>query len=91
MPQAPGRTEMPAIINRGDRDHRTNARQFGESAACFVRPAYCHELSVELIELAIEVVELVEHIHEDLAREIRQLCLFNGRSHLRREAPGALG
>ena len=55
----PARAEMLAIINRGDercRDHRTNARQFGEPAACLVRPANCHELSVELIELVIEVV-----------------------------------
>jgi hypothetical protein len=65
---------MPAIINRGDercRDHRANARQFREPAACFICPAKGHEVCIELLKPAIEIAELVKHIAEELPREIR--------------------
>jgi hypothetical protein len=64
---------MPAIINRGDercRDHRANARQFGEPAASFVRPANSEELRIELLQPAIKVAKLVEHIGEHRARDL---------------------
>jgi hypothetical protein len=71
--ELPARPEMPAIINRGDercRDHRANARQFGEPAASFVSPANSEELPIELLQPAIKAAKLVEHIGEHRAREI---------------------
>ncbi len=85
--------EMPAIINCGDercRDHRANARQFRESAACFVRAANDYELRIELLKSMIEAAELVEHIAEDPAHEIRQIGVCDGGGRLPYEAPCAL-
>src|SRR5580704_3984620 len=70
------RVKMATVVNRcNDRscDHGTDARQLRQAPAGFVRPAKGQELSVQFVEPEIESTELIEHVGEELPREIRKL------------------
>jgi hypothetical protein len=75
------RAKMATVVNRcNDRgcDHGTDARQLRQAPAGFVRPAKGQELSVQFVEPEIESTELIEHVGEELPREIRKLRGRNG-------------
>ena len=85
---------MTAVVHCGNErrcDYRTNARQLREPPTGFVRSAKIQELLIKFVEPEIESAKLIEHVGEELPREIRKLCSRDGVLGLCQKAPCALG
>ena len=85
---------MAAVVHRGDErrcDHRADAWQLREPPTGFVRSAKTQELLIKFVEPEIESAKLIEHVGEELPREIRKLGSRDGVLGLCQKAPCALG